>query len=294
MDAPEVQDGIGQAIPENEPGYIPCAFPKLFPFGTGDYHDAKRGLRGRDSFADWGRFVMLWHDGRFMRHTRFRYWFLDTWLRALSPSQRNVFMKIFPKASEATLDDLRDAGNFRTLVKQMSTTSSSIPGSVSERGQMEQHLEAMVDQIEHETADLGENHGAGRLPAAFCTLTCQIFKWEQLYKTILKSYHTSSAEYKAWLDIRGQSPSPAREAKMKKLFYQLAHANPGVVAWYCGLKLEMGVALTRTLVTQQLQGTEVPGKAEGLQLNRKVRMEAALKAGLLLSLIHISEPTRLV
>ena len=89
---PEIEDKIGQVIPENEPGYIPCAFPKLFPFGIGDYHDSKRGLRGRDSFADWGRFVMLWHDGRFMRHTRFRYWFLDTWLRALSPSQRHVFM----------------------------------------------------------------------------------------------------------------------------------------------------------------------------------------------------------
>ena len=280
VDAPEVQDKIGQAIPENEPGYIPCAFPKLFPFGTGDYHDAKRGLRGKDSFADWGRFVMLWHDGRFMRHTRFRYWFLDTWLRALSPSQRNVFMKIYPKAAEATLSDLQDPVNRRTLVKQMSTTSANIPGSISERGQMRQHLEAMVDQIEHETADLGENHGAGRLPAGFCTLTCQIFKWEQLYKTILKSYDTSSEEYRAWLDIRGQSPSPAREAAMKKLFYRLAHANPGVVAWYCALKLEMGVALTRNLLTRQLQGSEVPGKAGALDMNRKVRAESAVRTGL--------------
>ena len=117
VDAPEVEDKSGQAIPENERGYIPGAFPKLFPFGTGDYHDLKRGLRGKDSFADWGRLVMLWHDGRFMRHTRFRYWFLDTWLRALSPTQRNVFMKIYPKAQEATLDDLRGIDNLRTLVK---------------------------------------------------------------------------------------------------------------------------------------------------------------------------------
>ena len=280
VDAPEIEDKIGQVIPENEPGYIPCAFPKLFPFGIGDYHDAKRGLKGRDSFADWGRFIMLWHDGRFMRHTRFRYWFLDTWLRALSPSQRNVFMKIYPNAAEATLSDLQDPVNRRTMVKQMSTTSANIPGSISERGQMRQHLEAMVDQIEHETADLGENHGAGRLPAGFCTLTCQIFKWEQLYKTILKSYETSSEEYRAWLNIRGQSPSCAREAAMKQLFYRLAHANPGVVAWYCALKLEMGVALTRNLLTRQLQGSEVPGKAAALDLNRKVRAESAVRTGL--------------
>ena len=97
VDAPEVEDKIGQAIPENEPGYIACAFPKLFPFGTGDYHDARRGLQGKPSLADWGRYVLLWQDGRFMRHTRFRYWLLDTWLRGMSPSQRNLFMEIYPQ-----------------------------------------------------------------------------------------------------------------------------------------------------------------------------------------------------
>jgi hypothetical protein len=245
--APEIEDKVGQVIPENEPGYIPCAFPKLFPFGIGDYHESKRGLQGRDHFADWGRFIMLWHDGRFLRHTRFRYWFLDTWLRALSPSQRNVFMKIYPNAADASLSDLADPALRKTLIKQMSTTSANIPGSISERGQMRQHLEAMVDQIEHETADLGEHHGAGRLPAGFCTLTCQIFKWEQLYKTILKSYSTSSEEYRAWLAIRATpaSGTGSRDVAMKQLFYRLAHSNPGVVAWYCALKLEMGVALTR-------------------------------------------------
>ena len=80
---------------------------------------------------------------------------------------------------------------------------------------MRQQLEAMVDQIETETADLGENHGAGRLPAGFCTLTCQIFKWEQLYKTILKSYHSGSEEYMAFQNIRSQSPGPAREAEIR-------------------------------------------------------------------------------
>ena len=77
IDAPEVEDSLGQAVPENEPGYIPCAFPKLFPFGAGDYHADRRGLCGKPDFAKWGRYVLLWHDGRFMRHTRFRYWLLD-------------------------------------------------------------------------------------------------------------------------------------------------------------------------------------------------------------------------
>ncbi len=70
VDAPEVGDKPRQAIPENEPGCIPTAFPKLFPFGTGDIHCARDGLRGRGDFGAWGRYVVLWHDGRFMRHTQ--------------------------------------------------------------------------------------------------------------------------------------------------------------------------------------------------------------------------------
>ena len=42
----------------------------------------------------------------------------------------------------------------------------------------------------------------------------------------------------------------------------------------------MGVASKRNLVTQQLQGSAVPGKAEALALSRQVRAESALRAGL--------------
>ena len=45
---------------------------------------------------------------------------------------------------------------------------------------------------------------------------------------------------------------------MKECFYRLAVANPGAVTWYCGRKLEMAVALTRALLTQQLQIPEKP------------------------------------
>ena len=46
---------------------------------------------------------------------------------------------------------------------------------------------------------------------------------------------------------------------MKKMFYELAVTNPGAVAWYCGLKLEMAVHLTKDLLTQQMQSSAVPG-----------------------------------
>ena len=101
------------AIPEDEPGYVAKAFPKLFPFGTGDFHANQGGRTARGSpqrllsFNAWGKYVMTWHDGRFMRHTRFRYWFLDTWLRSMTPTMQKVFLKTHPGAEEYTLQDLQ-------------------------------------------------------------------------------------------------------------------------------------------------------------------------------------------
>ena len=76
VDPPPVEDQPGQAIREDTPGYIAQAFPKLFPHGAGDFHCLRGGMSKLLKFEEWGRFVLLWHDGRFMRHPRFRYWLL--------------------------------------------------------------------------------------------------------------------------------------------------------------------------------------------------------------------------
>ena len=47
----------------------------------------------------------------------------------------------------------------RELVQQMSSVSHMIPGSIGERRKMRAELEAMVHQVEAETADLGMNGG---------------------------------------------------------------------------------------------------------------------------------------
>ena len=69
-----MEDEPGQAIREDTPGYIAQAFPKPFPYGTGDFHCLRGGMSKLLKFEEWGRFVLLWQDGRFMRHPRFRYW----------------------------------------------------------------------------------------------------------------------------------------------------------------------------------------------------------------------------
>ena len=103
---------------------------------------------------------------------------------------------------------------------QMSTVTNLIPGSIGERREMRQGLEAMVHQIEAVTADMGMNNGAGKIPSGFCTLTCPVYKWAQLHATLLKAYPSGDAEdpackehYTQWESL---PPGSAREAAMKK------------------------------------------------------------------------------
>ena len=48
---------------------------------------------------------------------------------------------------------------------------------------------------------------------------------------------------------------------MRKAYLELAVREPGPVAWYCAVKLEMAVALTRALLTEQLRSADVPGRS---------------------------------
>ena len=135
--------------------------------------------------------------------------------------------------------DLQDSSVRKKVVQQMSTVARSIPGSVGERKFMRQMLESMVDQIESETADRGEQGGRGRLPAGFCTLTCAVYKWSQLFELILRSFPMSErAEYLAWQKLE---KGPEQEQARKQAFYRAANRNPGPVAWYCALRLELSV-----------------------------------------------------
>eukprot|EP00969_Alexandrium_andersonii_P164197 7257057-Alexandrium_andersonii.AAC.1 len=86
---------------------------------------------------------MMWHDGRFMRHTRFRYWLLDTMLRVMIPGAQRVFFRTRQACDAYTLESLTDASKRRELVQQMSSVANMIPGSIGERRKMRQELEAM-------------------------------------------------------------------------------------------------------------------------------------------------------
>jgi hypothetical protein len=180
-----------------------------------------------------------------------------------TPGIRNVFWKIHPELGDLRLEHLQDSALRKKIVQQMTTSTANIPGSLGEKRFMRQCLESFVDQKEQETADVNENLGRGRLPAGFCTLTCAIYRWSSLHDLILRSYPIEErSEYLKWKDVAEQSE---REVLKRDAYYKLALKNPGIVSWYCAVRLEMLVHLAAHIVSRNIGGDIVPGKAEAMQ-----------------------------
>ena len=109
----------------------------------------------------------------------------------------------------------------------MTTSTANIPGSLGDKIFMRQCLESLVAQKEQETSDVNENLGRGR-----------------------------------WKDVAEQSD---REVAKRDAYYKLALQNPGIVSWFCALRLEMLVHLTAHIISRNIGGDIVPGKSEATQ-----------------------------
>ena len=142
---------------------------------------------------------------------------------------------------------------------------------------MRYKLDGMVNQIEAETADHFENGGQGRIPGGFCTLTCPVYKWEQLFDVVLKSYPSGAADDLGSFEYYAQWKSlplgPERDTAMRTAFYRLSVSNPAAVQWYCALKLELALHLIVDVLTRQLRSRTTPGLHEAQASLRQVLQE---------------------
>ena len=79
---------------------------------------------------------------------------------------------------------------------------------------------------------------------------------------------------------------------MKKTYYQLAVRDPGAVAWYCAVKLELAIRLTAALLTEQLQSDDVPGRGDALlkiEAQLRSRMSLDISVADIPDLLHLGE-----
>jgi len=59
----------------NTEGYLSCAFPTLFPSGAADFLSPRLN---RITIGNYCKHLLLYHDGHFAKHCRFRYFALNT------------------------------------------------------------------------------------------------------------------------------------------------------------------------------------------------------------------------
>ena len=83
-------------------GYFSCASPTLFPTGAGDFLGQLQ-IQG-NSFTH----LMMYDDGRFAKHPRFRFFALNTEMRWHALQTGRVHVKQHPGVAQLSLDELRD------------------------------------------------------------------------------------------------------------------------------------------------------------------------------------------
>ncbi len=89
----------------NTEGYISCAFPTLFPTGAADFIAPRSRVV---TVGNYFKHLMMYEDGRFARHPRFRYFALNTEMRWRALQTGRIYVRQHPHDAHLSVDELRD------------------------------------------------------------------------------------------------------------------------------------------------------------------------------------------
>ena len=95
-------------IPINEfttKGYFSCAFPTLFPICAGDFSGQRQN---QVTIGNYFKHLMMYDDNCFAKHSRFRFFALNTEMRWRALQTGRVYIKQHPGDAQLSLDELRD------------------------------------------------------------------------------------------------------------------------------------------------------------------------------------------
>ena len=144
-------------------GYISCAFPTLFPTGEADY------LAPRLQSVTVGMYfkhLMMYGEGRFAKHPRFRYFALNTEMRWRALQTGRVYINQHLDDARLTLDDLRDMvgheGEFFT--HRVMHFASSLRGTSQFWFKQRSRLISMVDTLGMPTVFFTHSAADGQWP----------------------------------------------------------------------------------------------------------------------------------
>lgn len=86
-------------------GYMARAFPTLYPYGLGDL----RSIRARDiNPAEYFKHMLWYKDGRFARHTRWRYFALNSMMRWRALQEGKVYVRQNLRDNQLEVKDIQE------------------------------------------------------------------------------------------------------------------------------------------------------------------------------------------
>ena len=96
-------------------GYFSCAFPTLFPTGAADFSGQRLH---QVTIGNYFKHLMMYDDGRFAKHPRFRFFALNTEMRWRALQTGRVYVKQHPGDVQLSLHELQGGWERRGSVLQ--------------------------------------------------------------------------------------------------------------------------------------------------------------------------------
>ena len=150
-------------------GYITQAFPTLFPTGAAEY------LAPRIhpiTVGNYFKHLLMYKDGRFAKHPRFRYFALNTEMRWRALQAGRIYVRQHPQDSQLTIQELRQmVGNEgASLSSRVLHFGTSLRGTSQYWLKQRSRLTAMVDTL--------------GLPSVYFTHSAADLQWPELAQLI--------------------------------------------------------------------------------------------------------------
>jgi ATP-dependent DNA helicase PIF1 len=154
-------------LKESTPGYIPMAFPTLFPDGAGDFYQPR--LR-KVELGEYFDHLLRFRGARFAQHRRFPWFSFNTLQRSRARSQSKIFVKQQHDAARLTAEDIR------TMAAE---SDQKLASTMIRYGQHLRGTRAYWLARRHEVMDMTRDLNS---PHLFFTLSAADLQWSDLHK----------------------------------------------------------------------------------------------------------------
>ena len=146
-------------------GYFSCAFPTLFPTGSADFLAPRIN---KVTIGNYLKHLLLYDDGRFAKHSRFRYFALNTEMRWRAIETGRIYVRQNPNDDHLTIDELRDmvGTEAETFSNRVLHYAASLRGTRQYWMRQRSRLISMVDTL--------------GMPTIFFTHSAADFHWPEL------------------------------------------------------------------------------------------------------------------